>query len=239
MILFIRRSALFVFGTVVVFFLFLVLIHTVVTLPTSGDYTEENRIVIDAGHGNFDGGAESPNGVLEKDLNLVIAKKLEKRLTEDGFRVIMTRSDDNGIHNEALTDITEKKKSGMYQRRDIMNESGAEMFVSIHMNMFQDSSCSGPQVFYSPNREESEMLAREIQMRLAELSVEKREIKAAGQGIYLLKTAKIPAVLVECGFLSNPLEEAKLCTEEYQNRIVNAIAVGIEQYIKGQEMPEE
>ena len=230
MIILIRRTGLILSGIIFALLAVLVFVHSVITLPTAGKYREIKSVVIDAGHGNFDGGAESPNGVLEKDLNLVIAKKLEIRLKQKGFQVIMTRADDNGIHDETLTDVGEKKKSDMYKRRDIMNESGADFFISIHMNKFTDSSCAGPQVFYSPNREESEILAQEIQKYLNTLSVEKREIKAAGKGIYLLKTAKIPAVLVECGFLSNPLDEAKLCTAQYQDRIVEAIILGIDEY---------
>ena len=231
MIIVIRRSAVILCGVVAVALILSVLLRSLLAVPTVSEVQELSRIVVDAGHGNFDGGAESPNGVLEKDLNLVIAKKLEARLTDDGFYPVMTRTDDRGIHDESLENIAEKKKSDMYKRRDIMNTCNAELFVSIHMNTFQDASCSGPQVFYSSNREESEYLAAAIQKELNRLSANVREIKMAGQGIYLLKTAKIPAVLVECGFLSNPLDEAKLCTDEYQERLVNAIAEGIETYL--------
>ena len=237
MVLFIRRSTLLLIGILFLSALMAVIgirwAHIIKT--NASKQTLRRIIVVDAGHGDFDGGAESPNGVLEKDLNLVIAADVKERLEQAGYTVIMTRQGDEGIYDPTFEDIKQKKKSDMEYRRKVMNSSHADIFVSIHMNMFSDPSCSGPQVFYSGNLDESERLAELIQEKLCELSPEKREIKKAGDGIYLLKTAEIPAVLVECGFLSNPLEEAKLCTEQYQNRIADAIAEGIDAYYSERE----
>ncbi len=229
MILVVRRSALIMTGIILVLLLFIAGIGREEEQSAFGE-SLTRAIVIDPGHGNFDGGAESKKGTLEKDLNLEIALKLRTSLEKKGYTVLMTREDDAGIHDPALEDISKKKKSDMNVRRTMMNESGADVFVSIHMNMFSDSSCIGPQVFYSSNWEESKMLGECVQQGLNELSTESRPAKEGENGIYLLKNAEIPAVLVECGFLSNPLEEAKLCTEQYQDRVAEVIAERLDEF---------
>lgn len=234
MILVVRRSALVMTGLI---FILILLIAGVGSGEEQAAFGESltRAIVIDPGHGNFDGGAESEKGTLEKHLNLAISLKLRDALAQKGYTVIMTREDDEGIHDSALEDTAKKKKSDMNVRREMMNESGADIFVSIHMNMFSDSSCAGPQVFYSKNREESQKLGEIIQRGLNELSTENRAAKEGESSIYLLKNAEIPAVLVECGFLSNPLEEAKLCTEQYQNRVAEVIAERIDEFYRSLE----
>ena len=188
-------------------------------------------IVIDAGHGGFDGGAESKNGTLEKDINLAVSLKLEQQLKKMGYTVIMTRSDDTALQSTRNPDAS-KKKQDMYERKRIMNESGADTFISIHMNLFSESKYKGAQVFYSKYVKNSKELAQSVQDELrAALDAEnKREIKPADDGIFLLKSAKIPAVIVECGFLSNPEEEALLKDEAYQDKIAGAICLGIDNY---------
>ena len=143
----------------------------------------------------------------------------------------MTRADEQGIYDSDGT-IRNKKRSDMSNREKLMNDSDADVFLSIHMNKFTDSKYSGPQVFYSSNKEESKELAQILQEELiAVLNPEsQREIKKATNDIYLLKKAKVPAVLVECGFLSNAKEEEKLKDEEYQKEVAWAIYCSIIKY---------
>lgn len=197
-----------------------------VSLPCYG-----KKIVLDAGHGEPDGGAVGASGVKEQELNLKIAKILQGFLEQCGMEVVMTRSDEEGIYDSDGT-IRQKKRSDMTNREKLMNNSGADLFLSIHMNKFTDSKYSGPQVFYSPNQEESKEFAQLLQEELiAVLKPDsEREIKKATSDIYLLKKAKLPAVLVECGFLSNAAEEEKLMDEEYQKEVAWAIYCSIIKY---------
>lgn len=167
----------------------------------------------------------------EKDLNLAIALKLQQFLEQGGTGVILTRSDDNGIY-DISGNIRSKKNSDMKNREKLMEESGADAFVSIHMNHFSDSQYSGPQVFFSKNNPKSELLAKLVQASLIEsLSPpSQREIKQADSSIYLLKQAKLPAILVECGFLSNNAEEQKLLDEAYQKKVAWSIYCGMINY---------
>ena len=197
-----------------------------VFLPSEG-----KTIIIDAGHGAPDGGAVGSTGVLEKDINLSVAKALQRLFESNGTNVVLTRSDDNGIYDVSGS-IKNKKVSDIKNREEIINESNADLFISIHMNKFPQSKYSGPQVFYSANNKNSELLAKCIQeSMIAALNPEnKREIKKADGSIYLLKNAKIPAVLVECGFLSNVDEEQKLIDENYQRQLAWSMYCGIIEY---------
>ena len=194
-----------------------------------------NCIVIDAGHGFPDGGAIGMNGTIESTLNLSISLKVENLLKKKNYKVIMTRRNDNSLSGIGKT-ISEKKRNDMSERLEIMNESGADMFVSIHMNKYSDSRYKGAQVIYSSNFSQSETLASFIQNKLCKLSENKskRSHLQAPKSIYLLKNAKLPAVIVECGFLSNFEEERLLLSEKYQNKIAEAIVSGIEDYYRNE-----
>ena len=193
-------------------------------------------IVIDAGHGAPDGGALSISGAEESALNLDVALSLSECLKKSGHKVIMTRKDENGIFDENAKTTREKKVSDMHTREKIMNESNADLFLSIHMNKFEIAKYSGPQVFYAPHIEQSELLAKCIQASLiADLKPQmEREIKKSDGSIYLLKKAQVPAALIECGFLSNPDEEKLLLTESYRKKMAQSIAKGINTYLKNQ-----
>ncbi len=145
--------------------------------------------------------------------------------------MIVTRSDDNGIYDVSGS-IRSKKNSDLKNREKIITESGADIFISIHMNKFSESKYSGPQVFYSANNEKSKVMAECVQKSMTEClkpsSV--RDIKKADGSIYLLKKAEIPAILIECGFLSNSEEEQKLIDEDYQKQIAWSIYAGILKY---------
>lgn len=188
-------------------------------------------IVVDAGHGLPDGGAVGMTGTIESELNIKIAKFLQEELIKKGYTVIMTREDENTIA-DGEGSIGNRKKADMHKRLDIINTSNADLLVSIHMNKFTDSRYRGAQVIYSGNFPESKDLASAIQKRLHLLSdnISKRTEAKAPKGIFLLKNAQIPAVIVECGFLSNYDEEKLLNTEKYQKELANTILYGIEDY---------
>lgn len=194
---------------------------------TSDD--DKQQIILDAGHGGIDGGAVGINNVLEKKINLEITLKLAELLQKNNFDVILTRSNDDSIHNSSETDISKQKRSDMYNRKNIMNSHPNAIFISIHQNKFYDSSCKGAQIFYSKNCEESQVIAQILQNKFREkLQLDnKREIKAAEDNLFLLYNAEIPAVLVECGFLSNQEECQNLCDEEYQTKIAYVILEGL------------
>lgn len=234
MVIVFKKSKLFIFLCVFIVsvtfggYLFSNAPHTTTsTLPTFG-----KTIVLDAGHGYPDGGAVGISGSQEDVLNLKVTLFLRDYLEKSGVNVILTRKNENGIFDESATSIKQKKVSDMHERERIMNESEADLFVSIHMNKFTDSKYSGPQVFYAPQFEEGKAFAENIQNELiAELKPKmEREIKKATSSIYLLKKAQLPAVLVECGFLSNAEEERLLNTTTYQKKIAWAIYKGITTY---------
>lgn len=200
-----------------------------VTIRTSSSLLKNGVIVVDAGHGEPDGGAVSSDGVKESDLNLQIALKLEEALLEEGFDVIMTREDENNIAPENhQSSVREMKVADIDKRIEITNASGADMLISIHMNKFSATQYHGWQTFYQKNSEESKRLAESIQEEIKK-SVQRENNRTALkiENIKLMDNAKIPAVIVECGFLSNEEEKNLLQQEAYQNKLVTGIVNGI------------
>ena len=232
MIIFLKKRTLILCSLALVFCALLCTFLLPEASPATAKKPE--TIVIDAGHGEPDGGAVSISGHNEASLNLDVALKLCDYLKKNGFNIIMTRENENGIFDENAKTTKEKKVSDMHKREKIMNTSGADLFVSIHMNKFEIAKYSGPQVFYSPNFETSEAIAKSIQqMLISDLKPQmEREIKKSDGGIYLLKKAKIPAVLIECGFLSNPDEEKLLLSDDYRKKMAESIGKGIIKYLK-------
>lgn len=202
------------------------------TTPASSISTL-GTVVVDAGHGGEDPGKVSGySGVNEKDLNLSIAKLLAGQLEDAGYRVIMTREEDKLVYREGTTDITDKRKQDLTRRKEIMDNSGADVVVSIHLNDFSQSKYYGAQVFYPPNSEKSKLLALSVQKALRE-DVDpsnKREALLKSTPIVILRNLKTPTIVVECGFLSNQQEEQKLRSDNYQLRVARAIKAGIDQY---------
>ena len=193
-------------------------------------------IIIDAGHGGFDGGAQAADGTVEKDINLQIAKNLEQILTFCDFEVIMTRSVDSGTEDNPGDSIKDRKVSDMKNRLSLTEKYPTAKFVSIHLNKFTTSSVSGAQVFYSKNNELSRPLAESIQNSIVTFLQpdNERVVKQGTSSTYLLHKTKIPAVIVECGFLSNADELKLLKSEEYQRQMAFAIFCGIcDYYNKG------
>ena len=205
-----------------------------VNTVTSNDIETKIKVVIDAGHGEPDGGAISEDGIKESDLNLQIAQKLKRKLEEENIEVIMTRENSNNIasSSEQTKTIRQIKTSDLNNRVKIANESGASILVSIHMNKFEDSKYRGWQTFYSKNSEEGKKLAESIQSSIGEIiQLENKRTALKIEGIKIVDKSKIPAVIVECGFLSN-LEECKLLqSEEYQEKLAEGIKIGIQKYL--------
>ena len=181
--------------------------------------TKNPTIIIDAGHGGFDGGASTDDGVSEKGINLDIALYLKEYLNLFGFNVVMTRETDTSTESEGLTTIRSKKSSDLHNRMSLMEKTDNAIFVSIHQNHFSSSKYKGAQVFYSPQfSEQSSLLAESIQESIVYYLQKDntRQIKPCGTSVYLIYKAVKPAVLVECGFLSNPDDSENLQNEIYQ-----------------------
>lgn len=191
---------------------------------------ERGFILIDPGHGGADGGATGVNGTQEKDVNLAISLPLADFLRVLGFEVRLTRETDCSIHDASAGSLREQKVSDMRNRLQMYNN--AELVLSIHQNQFGQSQYAGTQVFYSPNDARSSVLGEAIRASVVSLlqPENKREMKKGESTIYLLSNSKVPTVLVECGFLSNPEECGKLSSPEYQKKMMFAIAAGLLQY---------
>jgi len=197
-----------------------------VSLPVTG-----KTVVLDAGHGSPDEGAESASGVTEASINLVITKKVQTLLEQSGCNVVLTRSDENGIYDLEANSIREKKVSDIKNRVKIGNESSADAFVSIHLNKIPQSQYYGWQAFFKANSEESEELAKSLQEELnASIQKENKREALKITGKYIVEHVEIPIAIVECGFLSNPEEANLLGQDEYQNKIAWGIYNGIMDY---------
>lgn len=187
-------------------------------------------IIVDAGHGGMDGGAIGKNGTIEKGINLEIANKLKAYIEQHGDTCIMVREVDEGLYSQSGS-VRQKKNEDLKNRRQIIKENNADMFVSIHLNSFPMAKYSGAQVFYNKSDEESGRLAKLIQEELVSvLDKNNKRVEKAADTYYVLKENKIPSILVECGFLSNPQEERLLNDAKYQNKIAWAIYRGIMRY---------
>ena len=190
-------------------------------------------IIVDAGHGGFDGGAVASDGTVEKDINLSIAMMLGELLTANGYDVIYTRTEDTGTDDYDNTAIKNRKISDLNNRLKLTELYDNSVFVSIHLNKFTSSSVSGAQVFYSPSFDEAKGLAQSIQESIA-LVVQpqnNRIIKKGTKDTFLLYKARVPSVIVECGFLSNKAELELLKTDTYQKQIAFSVFCGINKYI--------
>ncbi len=193
-------------------------------------------VIVDAGHGEPDGGAVSDDGVKESNLNLQIANKLRDELALRGYQVIMTREDENNISglNDDST-IRSIKSQDINNRVNLANSSGAEFMISIHMNKYEDPKYFGWQTFYSKNSEKGKLLAECIQAQIRETTgIENKREALKIEGIKIIDKTTIPVVIVECGFLSNPEECAKLQNPNYQAKLVEGIISGVELFLKTQ-----
>ncbi|MGN0622738.1 MAG: N-acetylmuramoyl-L-alanine amidase [Oscillospiraceae bacterium] len=196
------------------------------------DAPQKPVVVIDAGHGGMDGGCVSVDGVSEKGINLNIALSLRDILTVMGYQPVCTRESDISIHSDGVEGLAKQKKSDMENRLALFNKYDGAIAVSIHQNQFTDGKYNGAQMFYSEKSAESEKLAGIMKEQFVSyLQPENtRETKPVGDELYLLHNAKCPAVMVECGFLSNREESLKLQDENYQKQIAFTVFTGISRF---------
>ena len=220
--------------SVLIFICTLTLRNHISAVKSTKQNANQPIVIIDAGHGGFDGGAVSDDGTVEKDINLSIALYLQEYLSIFNIKTIMIRETDCSVEDNGLNTIRQKKTSDLHNRIKIMEETDNAIFVSIHQNKFPDGKYSGTQVFYSPKtKDESQVLAQIIQDYIVNTLQKdnKRQIKECGTSVFLMYNAVKPAVLVECGFLSSYEETQRLKSSEYQKKIAFCIAMGIQNYL--------
>ena len=191
-------------------------------------------VIVDAGHGLPDGGTVGVGGTIEQEINLSVAQKLCEVLEGKGIGVIMTRTGENCLCDEQEgKTLRQIKKEDMNNRLEIIKKSNAALFVSVHMNYFNSQSAKGLRLFYAANHGEIKLLAENIQSRMSDVTGAKMyAVKTADKNLFLMKNPPIPAILIECGFLSNIEEEKKLNDDDYQSRIAWAIADAVEKYYR-------
>jgi len=240
MILIIKKDKIVLIGLVFLLSLALISINIASgqnAVEVANDNAVKRTVVIDAGHGGEDPGAVSDySGLKEKDVNLAIAKKVKELLEAENFNVIMTREEDVLKYKEGTQGYTSKRGQDLTARKKLIDESGADIAVSIHLNKFTQPQSHGAQVFFPPRSEESKKLADCIQKSLRE-NVDpdnKREALVKDTKLIILRNLNVPTVIVECGFLSNREEEKKLADKEYQEKLAQAIKEGIVKYFEQQ-----
>ena len=219
-------------------FLFGSLYMPTVAVNAGADTTDQKytTVIIDAGHGGEDGGASSAAGLIEKDVNLDIAILVRDLLISNGINVIMTRDEDKLLYDRSVDYHGRKKKLDLAARLTIADTTPNAVFVSIHMNSFTDPKYSGMQVWYSPNTSESFDLAERIRQTNQSLlqPENKRQTKCATSSINLLYNAKCPAVLVECGFLSNVDEAANFEDPDHRQKVAFVIYSSIVEFLNAE-----
>lgn len=187
----------------------------------------KNTVVIDAGHGGSDPGKVGVGDIIEKEINLEIAKKTESMLKKKKVEVIMTREEDRMMMEEGGSKAADMKK-----RVELINKETPQIAVSIHQNSYQDPSVRGAQVFYYSGSKEGERAAGIMQNALLSLDAGNTRQPKANNTYYLLRRTEVPTIIVECGFLSNPEEAANLSLDEYQDKVAEAICQGILEFIR-------
>jgi len=223
--------------------LILVAVMTISLMPDSiiakvQQLTSADVIVIDPGHGGRDGGAESANGVEEKNINLAIALYIKEYAEADGWKVVMTREEDIGLYNEDDRTIRSLKTQDLLARKEIIEKVNPLLAVSIHLNSFkQDTSVRGAQTFYPIGKgdqtvmDDSKRLAETIQEQLVlGISDGTDRVALGKKDVLLFKKPVVPMAIIECGFLSNPTEAKLLQSEEYQRKLARTIYDGIIKY---------
>ncbi len=190
-------------------------------------------IVIDAGHGGRDPGASGATGVTEEEINLKVALKLRRLIEQGGGLAIMTREDHSGLYTEGEGRTGTRKSEDLNNRHQLINESSADLFISIHLNSFPQSQYYGAQTFYQTGDEKGRRLADLIQAELIKvLNRGNDRVTKPTDSVYILKNNTIPGALVECGFLSNYEEEQLLREDHYQEKIAWSIFCGIIRYLE-------
>ncbi len=191
------------------------------TAETAGN-AEELVVVVDSGHGGSDPGKIGINHVLEKDINLQIAQKVQKLLKKEKIKVIMTRENEESLGESKVEDLK--------ARVDVINQTKPVLAVSIHQNSYPEESIHGAQVFYFTHSDRGEAAAKMIQESLCSMDPENHRQIKANDTYYMLRKTEVPVVIVECGFLSNTREAGLLCDDAYQESLAKAIVKGIMRY---------
>lgn len=225
-----KKSIIFLITAVMIFVVITSLMYQIVVYSSSrsNGYT----IVIDAGHGGRDGGSVGADGSIEKELNLAYSIELRDKLVENGYKVYMTRSTDDGLYSEFDKN---KKVSDMNKRMEIIKKANPNLVISIHMNSFQDRSVSGAMTFYRCDDESSRVVGDLIQKSLKLEGLANTEKSKVGD-YFMVNCSYYTSVLIECGFISNPEEEKKLITDEHRSKIINAIYHGVLMYFGNYEI---
>ncbi len=225
-------------GTVMILASLCVLVCSAVrfnlTASTSALSDSPVTVIIDAGHGGEDGGAQTASGVLESEINLEIALKLEQMLAFSGIKPLMLRSTDTALYSENAKSFSEKKVSDLKNRVSMVNAVANGLLISIHQNHFSEAKYSGAQVFYN-SADGSKALAELVQNRLRSAlnPGNHRKIKRA-DAIYLMEHTQCTGILVECGFLSNQQEAYLLQQQGYQLKLTGAICAALTEYLEGE-----
>lgn len=190
---------------------------------------EDFVVVIDPGHGGVDPGVIGVNsGKKESDLNLYLSKSLYQCFYADGVTAVMTRTADNGLYGSLTQGF---KNRDLKRRVEIAKEVNADIFISVHMNKYSDKKRRGAQVFYRAGSSDGKALAKSIQDQLNGLSESTRECSPLAGDYYVLNNSDCPAVIVECGFLSNAEDEKLLLSEEYRQKVAHSIFYGVVNYL--------
>lgn len=230
-----KLNTLFVFST----FCICILVICYTASRIDNDVAVDNLIqqddlvlILDAGHGGIDGGCSTASGNTEKDINLNILLSVRDLGTMFGFTVETTRDSDKSIHDKGIVGIRNQKISDMENRLELFNKYDNAICVSIHQNTYSDPIFNGAQMFYSEKNSASHQLASLIQQKFVNnlQPDNKREIKMCGSELYLCYNCNNPAVMVECGFLSNPQEAVMLIDKAYQKKVAFTIFSGINEF---------
>ncbi len=224
-----RKNFLIVSVLLITFLTFIFCFSAIRKTPIGETNANKIKVVLDAGHGGIDGGVSGINtGIKESELNLAVTKRLENYLIDAGMSVVLTRNTDAGLYGIATQSF---KQKDMQKRRDIIRKAKPNLVVSIHMNKYCLSTRRGAQVFYKENHQTSKLLADSIQNSFNQMKEAVRECSALTGDYYILNCSDYPSVIAECGFLSNPEDEALLVTENYQDAIAYSIFKGIVNYL--------
>lgn len=211
--------------------------YTVATIDATNEntYSKKIKILIDPGHGGVDPGTTGDLDKAEAPINLDISTKLMKFLEGGGFEVEMTRYDENALYTEKSPTIRAKKNEDLDNRVKVINNSNADLVISIHLNSFPQKQYSGAHVFYKKNCESSKIAAEILQDNLKEiLDKNNNRVPQIKKDMKIMDNSNIPIILIECGFLSNNEEEKKLLTAEYQEKVAWAIYTGLMKYFNEQ-----
>ncbi|NLU23524.1 MAG: N-acetylmuramoyl-L-alanine amidase [Clostridiales bacterium] len=229
MIFLIRRKyliiSLLLTAVIVSAFVFREPVQTAFSAKTADTYPV---VIIDAGHGGEDGGAVSDNGVAESHINLAVAQKLQETLSFLGCRTVMTRTEDKGTYSDDAASMRQKKVSDLKNRVKLVNDIENDCLISVHQNSLPGyPTVRGAQVFYNTEEGSSDMAEQvQSQLNLTINAGNEKQTKKIPATIYLMKNVTCPAILVECGFLSNPEETQRLQDEAYQLKLAMSIAAG-------------